>query len=45
VIELTGVWGVDSASGVESSPGIKDRDRMSDFVANAQKAFRARSTT
>jgi phosphoribosylanthranilate isomerase len=45
VIELTGAWGVDSASGVESSPGIKDRDRMSDFVANAQKAFRARSTT
>ena len=45
VIELTGVWGVDSASGVETSPGIKDRDRMSDFVANAQKAFRARSTT
>ena len=45
VIELTGVWGVDSASGVESSPGIKDRDRMSDFVANAHSAFRARSTT
>jgi len=45
VIELTGVWGVDSASGVETSPGIKDRDRMNDFVANAHTAFRARSTT
>lgn len=44
VIELTGVWGVDSASGVESSPGIKDRDRMCDFVSNAHAAFRARST-
>jgi phosphoribosylanthranilate isomerase len=45
VIEMTSVWGVDSASGVETSPGIKDRDRMSLFVANAQSAFRERSQT
>jgi phosphoribosylanthranilate isomerase len=44
VIEATRVWGVDSASGVETSPGIKDRDRMSHFVANAQAAFRERAT-
>jgi len=44
VIEVTGVWGVDSASGVESTPGVKDRDRMSHFIANAQAAFRERGT-
>ena len=43
VIQATRVWGVDSASGVESSPGIKDRDRMSRFVANARGAFQERS--
>jgi phosphoribosylanthranilate isomerase len=42
VIAETDVWGVDSASGVESSPGVKDRQRMHQFVANAQAAFRAR---
>jgi phosphoribosylanthranilate isomerase len=42
VIKETRVWGVDSASGVESSPGVKDRERMNDFVANAQGAFRDR---
>jgi phosphoribosylanthranilate isomerase len=45
VIKLTGVWGVDSASGVETSPGIKDRDRMNDFVANAHTAFEERSAS
>lgn len=32
---------VDVASGVESSPGRKDRTRMVDFVAAAKEAFRA----
>jgi phosphoribosylanthranilate isomerase len=42
VIAETNTWGVDSASGVESSPGVKDRERMNLFVANAQFAFRER---
>jgi phosphoribosylanthranilate isomerase len=44
VIAATGVWGVDSASGVESSPGVKDRERLINFVANARGAFHERST-
>jgi phosphoribosylanthranilate isomerase len=42
VIAHLGVWGVDSASGVESSPGVKDRARLTNFVENARDAFRAR---
>ena len=30
--------GVDVASGVESKPGIKDRDKLALFIANAKKA-------
>jgi phosphoribosylanthranilate isomerase len=45
VIANTAVWGVDSASGVESSPGIKDRERMRRFVTNAHDAFRERIAT
>ncbi len=45
VITATGVWGVDSASGVESSPGVKDRERLVGFVDNARDAFRERATT
>jgi phosphoribosylanthranilate isomerase len=45
VIGTTGVWGVDSASGVESSPGVKDRERLIRFVDNARDAFRERATT
>jgi phosphoribosylanthranilate isomerase len=43
VIAETTVWGVDSASGVESSPGVKDRQRMVDFVGRARAAFGERA--
>jgi phosphoribosylanthranilate isomerase len=39
VITFTHVWGVDTASGVESSPGIKDRELVKRFVHNAATAF------
>ena len=32
-------WGVDVASGVESSPGVKDRDAMARFVRSAREAL------
>ena len=31
--------GVDVSSGVEQAPGVKDRDKVSRFVANARRAF------
>jgi phosphoribosylanthranilate isomerase len=31
-------WAVDTARGVESSPGIKDADRMRRFISNAKDA-------
>jgi phosphoribosylanthranilate isomerase len=43
-IALTGAWGVDSASGVELSPGVKDRELVKSFVDNAREAF-AKETT
>jgi phosphoribosylanthranilate isomerase len=44
VIAETHAWGVDSASGVESSPGVKDRQRLTRFVDGARDAFRDRAT-
>lgn len=35
-IEAVRPWGVDVASGVESSPGVKHRDLVSRFIANAR---------
>jgi phosphoribosylanthranilate isomerase len=43
VVTLINVWGVDTASGVESSPGIKDRELVKRFVDNATTAFEERA--
>jgi phosphoribosylanthranilate isomerase len=45
VITLTNVWGVDTASGVESSPGIKDRELVKRFVQNSTTAFELKAST
>ncbi len=37
-IDATGAWGVDVASGVESSPGVKDLQRVERFIQNARGA-------
>ena len=42
VIAVTRVWGVDSASGVESSPGVKDRAKLTYFIDSARRAFQER---
>jgi phosphoribosylanthranilate isomerase len=39
VITLTAPSGVDCASGVESTPGVKDRQLVEKFVAHAHQAF------
>ncbi len=38
VIKRSMVWGIDTASGVESSPGIKDSTRVYEFVNAARAA-------
>ncbi len=43
-IALTGAWGVDTASGVESSPGVKDRDQVKRFITIARAAFDLENT-
>jgi phosphoribosylanthranilate isomerase len=41
-IRATGAWGVDTASGVESAPGVKDRTLVRRFVENARLAMELR---
>ena len=40
-IRLARPWAVDVASGIEASPGIKDPERMADFIAAVRAADRA----
>ncbi len=40
-IQIVRPWGVDTASGVESSPGVKDTKLVARFVAEARRAFQA----
>jgi phosphoribosylanthranilate isomerase len=40
-IQAVRPFGVDVSSGVETSPGIKDFDKMSTFLASARSAFAA----
>ena len=42
VLRLTQAWGVDVASGVELSPGVKSRDRLDAFVTAASEGFNLR---
>ena len=38
-IRVVQPWGIDTASGVESSPGVKDPELITRFVATARQAF------
>lgn len=42
-IQAVHPWGVDVSSGVESSPGIKCREKMRQFVERAREAFASNS--
>lgn len=42
-VRRTGAWGVDVASGVESTPGVKDHTLVRQFVENARRALEERS--
>jgi phosphoribosylanthranilate isomerase len=42
VINATTPWGVDTASGVETSPGIKDHSKMRRFIEAARRASAGR---
>jgi phosphoribosylanthranilate isomerase len=41
-IQIVRPWGVDTSSGVESSPGVKDTTLLGRFVAEARRAFAAK---
>jgi len=42
VLASVNPWGCDVASGSESSPGVKDRERVESFVRNARQYFEDR---
>ncbi len=42
VLARVGAWGCDVASGSESSPGVKDREKVESFVRNALRYFEGR---
>jgi phosphoribosylanthranilate isomerase len=40
-IRTVNPFGVDVSSGVEESPGVKNAEKVSSFLANARRAFAA----